>query len=108
MPLVHRWGEVGRPPGNRTLPFPVICQVSQAYKARPLPRAADTNWCVRWDLNPQRQRSQHCAYTDSATNANRLPERIRTSGAAPRMHGCVHHRYLTLRYLDTPTGLAPA
>lgn len=41
MPLVHRWGEVGHPPGNRTLPFPVICQISQAYKARPLPRAAD-------------------------------------------------------------------
>lgn len=41
MPLVHRWGECGRPPGIRTLPFPVICLVSQAYKAHPLPRAAD-------------------------------------------------------------------
>ena len=44
-------------------------ELSRVYKTRPHTRATDINWCVRWDLNPQSQRSQRCAYADSATNA---------------------------------------
>ena len=36
-------GRIGRPPGSRTLPLPLIWKLSQAYKARPLPGAADIN-----------------------------------------------------------------
>lgn len=38
MPDSAGWENRGRPSGNQTQPFPVICQVSNAYKASALTR----------------------------------------------------------------------
>lgn len=65
----HRPGEYGCPPRCRTVPSPLIWQLSRAYKAPPHTGAEDIIWCVRWESNPQHQGSRPCTYANSVTNA---------------------------------------
>jgi hypothetical protein len=67
----------------RANPFQPVRPVSRVYKTHPLTRAVELN---------------------------RLPERIRTSDAAPRMRGCVHHQgdCVCIRVLVRVAGFAPA
>jgi hypothetical protein len=53
-------GQLGCSPGCRAQPFPVIRQVSRAYKARPH-AGADYKWMWRVDLHHHRQAYETCA-----------------------------------------------